>query len=181
MRSKHVREHKASLPSATNRLHNVVAAPHHPLPGLHQPRHRPGPPHPTTTTSPECTGCQRCSSWTSTPTVSLSSSKSCRRKCEHCSCHIRVYSERMQARACVGPKSVRWGSCVRKHAESGLTATPKDGRAARSIALAPIDPAARGLLAPARMRADVSTWPSTKLWDRAMRGWAASRARVRGS
>ena len=97
------------------------------------------------------------------------------------SCQINVFPECVHARASVGQKSVRWGSRVRKHAESGLTATPKDGRAARSIALAPIDPAARGLLAPARMRADVSTWLSTKLWDRAMRGWAASRARVRGS
>ena len=123
---KHVREHKASLPSATNRLHNVVAAPHHPLPGLHQPRHRPGHPHPTPTTSPACSGRQRCSSWTSTPTVSSSSSKSCRRECKHCSCHITTLCEHMQASACAEQRHVRWGGCVHEHAKKrGVPATPR--------------------------------------------------------
>ena len=181
MRSKHVREHKASLPSATNRLHHVVAAPHHPLPGLHQPRHRPGHPHPTPTTSPACSGRQRCSSWTSTPTVSSSSSKSCRRECKHCSCHIATLCEHMQASACAEQRHVRWGGCVHEHAKKRRTRNAEDRRADRDAALAHRTPEQRGLPASARTQGNVSMCTSSSMPDKSVRMQAASGARLLGS
>ena len=73
--------------------------------------------------------------------VSPSLSSLHHRQCEPCSCHISMGCEHMQARAGVGRgrRNVRRGGCVRKHAKSGRSATPKEGRADGDVALAPGD------------------------------------------
>lgn len=115
------------------------------------------PDHPTPPPPPGLLCCYlHCSSWTSTPCVSPSSCKSLRGECEPCSCHISTDYEHMQARAGVGRRNVRRGGCVRKHAKSGRTATPKEGRAERAVALAPGDPDGRARSFAARTRGDVS-------------------------
>ena len=153
-----IREPNAGLSAASNRQNIATRTPRHRVPGLGSPGYHPWPlTHPSTHPRLLCCA-QRCSLWTSTPTVSMSSSKSCRRKCEHCSCHMSTWCERKQALAFVGQRSVRWGGCVRELAKSGA---PIAVVAEHAVSAAPCILARRESSYPARRRVDISTCTSS--------------------